>query len=135
MVGSLGEIVFSVSDTQVKTFSDYQVQRSAKYTEHAILGRKGLLEFTGFGAATASLNIKLDAALKINPKDELETLRKMFAEHKAVLFVLNGEPQGDNLWVIESIDEKYNVIDNQGIIISADVGVKLKEYIEIDDEG
>lgn len=134
MIGSLGDVVFEVSIDKVKTFDGLQLQRSASYTEHSIHGRKGLLEFTGFSAATASLNIKLDANLKVNPKEELETLRKMFTEHKAIPFILNGEPQGDNLWVIESISEDYKIIDNLGIAITIDVSIKLKEYIELEDE-
>ena len=133
-IGSLGDIVFNVSEECVKTFSDLSIQRSAKYTEHSIAGRKGLLEFTGFGASTASLKIRLDAGLGINPKNELETLWKMFYAHEAVPFILNGEIIGDNLWVIENIDESYDIIDNTGVIIALDVSLRLKEYIEIDEE-
>ena len=56
MIGSLGEVVFEVSDEKVRTFRDFQIQRSAKYSEHAIHGRKGLLEFTGLSPASASLS-------------------------------------------------------------------------------
>ena len=134
MVGSLGEIVFEVSEDHIRTFSDFQLQRTAKYTEHSIAGRKGVLEFTGFGASTASLKIRLDAALGVNPHKELETLWKMFNAHEAVPFILNGEIIGDNLWVIESLDESYDIIDNTGLVIALDVSLKLKEYIEIDEE-
>ncbi|MBQ7577245.1 MAG: hypothetical protein IJT21_03140 [Synergistaceae bacterium] len=61
MIGSFGGVVFEVSDEKVRTFRDYQIQRSAKYSEHAIHGRKGLLEFTGLSPVSASLAIKLDA--------------------------------------------------------------------------
>ena len=135
MIGSLGEVVFEVSFEKVKTFRDFQVQRNAKYTEHAIHGRKGLLEFTGLSAATASLRIRLDAALGVNPKEELETLRKMLSDHEAVPFILDGEPQGDGLWVLEGIDENYEIIDNYGTFITVEVNIKLKEYIEVGDNG
>ena len=134
MLGSLGDVVFEVSDKKVKTFRDFQIQRTAKYTEHAIHGRKGLLEFTGFSAATASLNIRLDAGLGVNPQEELDTLREIFTKHEAIPFILDGEPQGDNLWVLESIDENFEIIDNHGTFIAIEVGLKLKEYIEVDDE-
>ena len=58
MIGSYGDIVFEVSDKKVKTFRDFQIQRSAKYSEHAIHGGKALLEFTGLSPASISLNIR-----------------------------------------------------------------------------
>ena len=42
MIGSLGSVVFEVLTDRVRTFCDLQIQRSAKYSEHAIHGRKGL---------------------------------------------------------------------------------------------
>ncbi len=131
MIGSLGGVIFEVSFEKVETFRDFQVQRSAKYTEHAIHGRKGLLEFTGLSASTASLRIRLDAAFGVNPKKESETLRKMLSDHEAVPFILDGEPQGDGLWVLEGIDENYELIDNHGTFIIIEVNLKLKEYIEV----
>lgn len=135
MIGSLDDVVFEVSTEIVRTFRDFQIQRSAKFSKHAIHGGKALLEFTGLSPASMSLNIKLDAALGVNPKQELETLRQILADHKAVPFILDGEPQGDGLWVLEALDENYNIIDNQGTFISLDVALKLKEYIEVADNG
>lgn len=135
MIGSLGDVVFEASTELIRTFRDFQIQRSAKFSEHAIHGGKALLEFTGLSPASMSLNIKLDAALGVNPKEELDTLRQILADHNAVPFILDGEPQGDGLWVLEALDENYNIIDNQGTPISLDVSLKLKEYIEMADNG
>lgn len=135
MIGSFGEVVFEVSAEWIRTFRDFQIQHSAKYTEHAIHGRKGLLEFTGLSASTASLNIRLDAGLGINPKEELKTLHEILAKHEALPFILDGEPQGDGLWVLESIGENYEIIDNHGTAIAVEVSIKLKEYIEVSANG
>ena len=135
MIGSLGEVVFEVSSDLVRTFRDFQVQRSAKFSEHAIHGGKALLEFTGLAPASMSLSIRLDAGLGVNPKEELEALREILTDHEAVPFILDGEPQGDGLWVLEGLDESYEVIDNQGTFIALDVSLKLKEYIEVDSNG
>ena len=135
MIGSLGEVVFEVSDEKVRTFRDFQIQRSAKYSEHAIHGRKGLLEFTGLSPASASLSIKLDAGLGVNPKEELNNLREILTKHEAVPFILDGEPQGDGLWVLESLDENFEVIDNHGTFIALNVSLKIREYIEVEANG
>ena len=135
MIGSYGDIVFEVSSERVKTFRDLQVQRSAKYSEHAIHGRKALLEFTGLSPASISINIRLDAALGLNPKEELSMLYEVLNKHIVMPFILDGEPQGDNLWVLESIDEKHEIIDNHGKSIAVEVSLKLKEYIEVGANG
>ena len=135
MIGSYGDIVFEVSSEKVKTFRDLQVQRSAKYSEHAIHGRKALLEFTGLSPASISINIRLDAALGLNPKEELSMLYEVLNKHIVMPFILDGEPQGDNLWVLESIDERHEIIDNHGKSIAVEVSLKLKEYIEVGANG
>jgi len=134
MVGSLGEIVFDVSSESILTFDGLQVSHSAKYAEHAIHGRKGLLEFTGFSPANMSMTISLNAELGINPKEELERLKEIFYSHEAILFILNGEPQGENLWVIESLSEKHEDISNIGISNYIEVSLTLKEYLEAEPE-
>ena len=128
-------MVFEVSSERVRTFRDFQIQRSAKYSEHAIHGRKGLLEFSGLSASTASLNIRLDVGLGVNPKEELTALRDILNNHEALPFILDGEPQGDGLWVLESLSESYEIIDNKGAVIAVEVSLKLKEYIEVSANG
>ena len=135
MIGSFGDVVFEVSTDIVRTFRDFQIQRSAKFSEHAIHGGKALLEFTGQSPASMSLSIRLDAGLGVNPKEELDTLHEILNNHEAVPFILDGEPQGDGLWVLESLDESYEVIDNHGTFIALNVSLKLKEYIEVDSNG
>ena len=77
--------------------------------------------------------IKKDVGFK--PKEELNTLREILTKHEAVPFILDGEPQGDGLWVLESIDENYEIIDNHGTVIAVEVSLKLKEYIEVEENG
>ena len=132
-VGSLGDIVFDVSSDKVLTFQDLQINRRAKYTEHAIHGKKGLLEFTGLEPLTATMKIDLLASLGVVPKDELDALVEILTNHEAVPFILDGEPQGDNLWVVESLSESYPVINNKGELISISVTLNLKEYVEAEE--
>ena len=135
MIGSFGDVIFEVYPEKVRTFRDFQIQRSAKYAEHAIHGHKGLLEFTGLSAATASFRIRLDAGLGINPKEELIALRGILTKHEVVLFILDGEPQGDGFWVLESLDENVEIVDNMGDLIAVEVSLRIKEYVEINENG
>lgn len=134
MIGSLGSVIFEVSTDKILTFDDLNFSHSAKFTEHAIHGRKGLLEFTGFSATSASLNILLNADLGVDPKEEFNALKEIFDNHDAVPFILDNEPQGDGLWVIESMSEKRDMISNKGAARIIEVSVNLKEYIEVEDK-
>lgn len=130
MIGTLGSVIFEVSEEFIKTFRDLSFSRQANYTEHAIINSKGLLEFTGLKANTCSLKIVLDASFGLNPAEELDILRKMLIEHEAVAFVIGGEVQGLGLWVIESMNETLDLIMNTGEIFRASVNLSLKEYLE-----
>lgn len=134
MIGSLGNVIFEVSTDKILTFNDLNFSHGAKFTEHSIHGRKGLLEFTGFSATTASLNILFSADLGIVPQEEFNALKEIFDNHEAVPFILDDKPQGDGLWVIESISEKRDMLSNKGAARVIEVSLNLKEYIEVDDE-
>lgn len=134
MIGSLGEFVFEVSSDKILTFDGLNFSKKANYAEHTIHARKGLLEFTGFNATTASMNIVLNSALGVDPISELEGLTQIFENHEAVSFILDGKPQGDGLWVIESMGLNYDFLDNKGSPQIIELSISLKEYIEINSD-
>lgn len=133
MLGTLGNIVFEVAEGNVKTFRDLSFTHSANYTEHKILGRNGLVEFTGLNASSCTFKMVLDASLGVNPEQELEGLAELLNGHEAAEFVLDGQPVGTGQWVIESMNVTADIVDNQGGIVRASVSVTLKEYHEEDE--
>ena len=132
MIGQLGEYAFEVSSQSVKTFDGMKIQEGASYTEHKVLGRKGLLEFTGLNAGTMSLKISLNEYLGSEVMQELAALREYMTEGAAIIFMLGNEVIGEDLWVIESLDEEYTEIDNKGHVRRAEVSLKLREYLDVD---
>ena len=135
MVGSLGDIVFEVSSESVRTFRDLSMQHSAKYANHEVHGGKALLEFTGLAPVATSLKVRLDAGLGVEPSEELNALREIFSKHEAIPFILDGEPQGEHLWVIETLNEDHQVLNNSGALIIVEVSLTLKEYVESGADG
>ena len=129
MIGALGDVTFEVSISKVFTFDDLRFSHSAKYAEHAIHNKKNILEFTGLNASTASLTINLNAHLGVNPEEELDRLHEMLETHQAIPFILDGKIQGWSRWIIESLDESHKIINGRGELISAEVNIKLKEYL------
>jgi len=130
MIGSLGEVVFEVSSDLVRTLDGLRVQYNAKYAQHDIHGRKGLLEFTGLDPTKINFRVRLDAALGVNPKEELAELKDILEAGRAVPFVLDGEPQGWHLWVLEHLNVEQRILNNTGALILAEVTLNLKEYAE-----
>lgn len=134
MIGSLGEIVFEVSSEKILTFDGLSFSQKANYAEHSIHGRKSVLEYTGTSATSVSMNITLNSALGIDTIEELEGLKEIFSSHQAVSFVLDGKPQGEGLWVIESLGTNYNFLDNRGRPQIIEVSLTLKEYIDVNSD-
>ncbi len=128
MIATLGNYEFEVSTDRVKTFTDLKFSNSAGYSEHKIIGRKGLIEFTGLNASTASLTIELYAHAGVNPANEITELYTLMNDHELLAFTLGGAVMGEGLWVIESLDEDYKTIDAWGNVTEASVSLKLREY-------
>jgi phage protein U len=130
LLGTFGDIVFEVSDERVKTFDGYNRQGQARYASHEVLGRKPILEYLGAALDQVSFSMKLNAGLGVNPVEELAKLRKMLNGGQAARLVIGGKPQGEDKWVLESLSETYDYLDNKGNVIVATVNLTLKEYID-----
>ncbi len=130
MIGQLGDYEFEVSAETVKTFDGLKLTNSAAYTEHKVLGRKGVLEYTGLNASAASLKVSLNERLGVDVLEEIAAFRSYMEDGEAVVFMLGDEVIGSDMWVIEGLDEEYTEIDSRGRVIRAEVSLKLKEYID-----
>lgn len=130
-VGSLGPVVFSVSDAFVRTISGYSRKTSVRIESHDIIGQKPLSEWVGLSCDSISFTVKLSAFRGVNPKEEAEKLRRMAERGEAVTFVMGGAPVTQNKWLIESVDEDANYYDRMGNIISSDVKLSIREYAEV----
>ena len=129
MIGQLGDYEFEVSAQSIKTFDGLKMSEGASWTEHKVLGRKGLLEFTGLNAGSLSLKISLNENLGVEPLEEIAAFREYMEEGTAVIFMLGDEVIGSDYWAIESLDEEYSEIDSKGRVRRADLNLKLKEYV------
>ena len=137
MIGSLGFIVFETSRERIRTFNDLKRSGNARWATHEIMGQKPVLEFLGPGAEQISLTMRFDITLGVKPADMLATLRATRDVGLATPFILGGKPVSDNLWVIESINESWQHIDNAGRLLVAEVEVVLLEYVnrEVEADG
>jgi phage protein U len=128
-IGSLGLVIFEVSAEKIRTFDGFKRSGSARFTYHNRQGGKELPEFLGPSAESISLVIRLSAYEKVNPTKEVATLRTMRDTGEAVLFILDGVPQGEGFWVIESLSEEHAHFDNRGRPTVITCSLTLKEYL------
>ncbi|MBE0470521.1 MAG: phage tail protein [Methyloprofundus sp.] len=128
MIGSLGTIAFSASSDKVNTFSGFSKTGEARYSEHALSGKKPLLEFIGPGLEKISFTMRLDVGLGVNPKTEIKKLIDLRDAGEASILCIGGEFIG--MFVIKSLAENHKAIDNAGRLLLADINVSLEEYAD-----
>ncbi len=129
MIGTLGDVVFETSSEKIRTFDGMKRSGSARWATHDIMAHKPVLEFLGSGMEQISFSMRFDVSLGINPAAELETLRGLRDAGEASQLILNGKPIGEHKWVIESLSENWERIDNLGRLLVATVDITLKEYV------
>lgn len=129
IVGYLGGTPFVTSSNKIRTFDNFSRSSTARWTKHDLIGQKPVLEFIGNDIEKISFDMQLRADYGINPEKELGNLRQMRDNGTAVTLILNNSPVTDNLWVIESLDEKVTFWGSGGEILSASVSVSLLEYV------
>lgn len=128
-IGSLGSIVFEVSSRKVRTFKDLKRNTKARYASHEIIGQKPILEYLGPDGEEITFTMQFSISLGVNPQDEADQVRRICERGVAMYFVLCNSVVGSNQWVIESVGESVDTIDNNGRVIMTQLEVTLKEYV------
>ena len=127
-VGSLGEIVFSVSSNKVKTFEDLKISSSASFGSHKRHCGNEIIEFTGNDADSLSFNMTLSQILGVDVESELEALRKYKKTGKTLKLVIGKKVIGNYRWVITKMTITPKHYGKKSEILTADVAITLKEY-------
>lgn len=100
---------------------------SARYAEQALIGRKGLLQHTGFAPDEVKMRVLLHAQW-CQPAEELARLKRILDDTEPVAFVLgSGEYRG--VFVLTDLDVTSTQTDGTGVAIAFEAEVQLKEYI------
>ena len=129
-IGYMGEIPFTTSADKIRTFSDFSRKGDPRLGSHDIIGGKSRLEFIAAANDEISRSIKLSTGIGLNPEKELEDLREMRDTGAVFNLFLGGKPVSENKWIISSMGEDVKYFNDKGEIISVDVSLSLKEYVE-----
>ena len=127
-IGNFGDVIFEVSAKRVRTFDQFKRSSKARFARHDLMVSKPRLEHVGADLDEISFAIRLDIALGINPKEELEKIQAILASGEDQLLMVG--PQKVGRFVLESAEEDWPQVDNQGHILVAKVNLKLVEFID-----
>lgn len=128
-IGTLGDIVFKVSQNTVRTFEDLQIESKTNYAKHTRHNKKPLLEFQYNETDTASFSMHLSAYLGVNPMTMQNKIDKYRKKGKILTLVIGGKKYGTK-WVITGHSKGYKRYDNKGNLLIAESKISLEEYIE-----
>lgn len=129
-IGYMGEIPFTTSADKIRTFSDFSRKGDPRLGSHDIIGGKSRLEFIAAANEEISMSIKLSTGIGLDPEKELEDLREMRDTGAVFNLFIGGKPVSENKWIISSMGEDVKYFNDKGEIISVDVSLTLKEYVE-----
>lgn len=129
-IASFGHIVFETSADRIRTWSKFGRAGKVRFAEHAVHGEKPVLEYIGPGLEEISLQVRFDAALGVNPEKEIKALRKLRDAGTAQQLIIGKDSLGR--FAIASLEEDWQRVDNQGLLLVAIVSLTLKEDAHAD---
>lgn len=128
VIGSLDNIVFSVSRGLVKTFDGMKWDNSVQYATHNRHLKDPLLEFTGSDADTISFKMTFSVFLGVDPMAEITKLLSAERSGKIMRLVIGSKAYGKYKWVITKTSNDLERFDGKGNLLVAEVSVSLKAY-------
>ncbi len=129
-VGCLGEIVFEVSDSSIKTIRDVTWGGSATIQTHQRHLRYALTEYTGTPPDTLEFKIRLSYYLGTDPLADVAKLFEYERTGKAVQLTIGNKGYGKYRWLIKSHKIAMEHFDGDGNLLGSDVTVSLVEYLK-----
>ncbi|WP_310830377.1 phage tail protein [Paenibacillus pedocola] len=129
-IGAFGPVIFKVSEDKVLTFQDLTRSSAGRWAQHDILGKKPKKEWLGPGVDSVSFTMRFVSSLELNPRTELDRLTELERAGKALPLVIGNKGLGTGLWVITSLSQAWEQIDNKGYVYAATVDITLEEYVK-----
>lgn len=126
-LGTLGDIVFSVSDKKVQTFKEFSLETSAKYYTHDRHLKKPLLEFGGMESDKLSFSMHHSVFLGVNPEKQVKQIDRYVKEGKVLSLIIGGKRYGSK-WVITKHSKSYKKFDKKGNVLIVESKITLEEY-------
>lgn len=128
-IGTLGEILFSISDQAIETIQNFVWSGSARYSTHQRHLANALTEFTGLDPDSITFDIYVSAYLGVNPMTEVVKIWNYERGGTAVPLTIGTHAYGKYRWSILSHKMKAQDFDETGDMTSATISLTLQEYL------
>ena len=129
IVGCLGDIIFTVSRSVVRTLDNMTWSGSARYATHERHLTHALTEFTGLDPDKITFDILLSADLGVDPIAEVVKLWNIERSGRAVPLTVGTKGYGKYRWNILKHEMKMKTFYGNGDVHTATVSVSLQEYL------
>ncbi|OBZ09107.1 hypothetical protein A8L34_22545 [Bacillus sp. FJAT-27264] len=129
-IGSLGPVVFVVSEGAIRTIEDFNRSSATRWAQHDIIGKKPKKEFLGPGVDSVTFSVRFSAAFGLNPRKELDRLTVLDRSGKAMPLIIGRKSVGVSLWIIANQSQDWSKLDSMGNVLDAQVTITLEEYVK-----
>ena len=129
IVGCLGDVIFTVSRSVVRTLDNMTWSGSARYATHERHLTHALTEFTGLDPDKITFDILLSADLGVDPIAEVVNLWNIERSGQTVPLTVGTKGYGKYRWNILKHDMKMKTFYANGDVHTATVSVSLQEYL------
>jgi hypothetical protein len=127
-IGTLGDLVFEVSDETVRTFDEFVQTTASRWVVHEPINSNTRPEFLGPQQGSIEFTIRLAATLGVNPRDEKDKVEALVREGKHAPLMIAQRPISDGDWYIESCETTLIWVNRKGQVEYADMLLFVKEY-------
>lgn len=125
IVGCLGDVIFIVSSSTVKTLNNIKYSGQASYATHKRHMASSLTEFTGLEPEKITLDVELSSTFGSDPDEEIEVLRGAMEAGLTMPLVIGTKTYGRYRWTITAFNAQ---IQSHGPG-TATVSLTLQEYL------
>ena len=129
IVGCLGDVIFTVSRSVVRTLDNMTWSGSARYATHERHLTHALTEYTGLDPDKITFDILLSAELGVDPIAEVVKLWNIGRSGRAVPLTVGTKGYGKYRWNILKHEMKMKTFYGNGDVHTATVSVSLQEYL------
>lgn len=129
IIGCLGDVIFTVSRSVVRTLDNMTWSGSARYATHERHLTNALTEFTGLDPDKITFDILLSAELGVDPIAEVVKLWNIERSGRAVPLTVGTKGYGKYRWNITKHEMKMKTFYKNGDVHTATVSVSLQEYL------
>ena len=129
IVGCLGDVIFTVSRSVVRTLDNMVWSGSARYAIHERHLTHALTEYTGLDPDKITFDILLSAELGVDPIAEVVKIWNIERSGRAVPLTVGTKGYGKYRWNILKHEMKMKTFYGNGDVHTATVSVSLQEYL------